>query len=113
MVFREEKRYTAPNAADEAILNEHCHRDVIGEPKPTEKQPTERQTDESLDDNPPPDPPKPKKKSQQVAGLERSFADGLKPPAEGSHWNRSGKDTLAHQQNVKWFGSHNSMTHLF
>jgi hypothetical protein len=53
VVFREGKRYTAPNAADEAILNEHFYRDVIVEPTPTkktsetsqpiEKQPSERQ----------------------------------------------------------------------
>ena len=29
VVFREGKRFTAPNAADEAILNEHFYRDVI------------------------------------------------------------------------------------
>ena len=46
LVFREGKWYTAPNAADEAILNEHFSRDVIEEPKrkPIEKQPTKRQT---------------------------------------------------------------------
>jgi hypothetical protein len=37
VVFREGKRYTAPNAADEAILNEHFYRDVIKDPKPTKK----------------------------------------------------------------------------
>jgi hypothetical protein len=62
VVFREGKRYTAPNAADKAILNEPFYRDVIEEPKskPTEKQPSECQTKESLDDE---SPPKPKKKS--------------------------------------------------
>jgi len=100
VVFREGKRYTAPNAADEAILNEHFYRDIIEEPKPKptpiEKQPTERQTEESLDDNPPPEPPKPKtKKSRELAGLETSLGDAWKPPAEGSRQNRSGKDTLA------------------
>ena len=35
VVFREGKWYTAPNAADEAILNEHFYRDVIVEPTPT------------------------------------------------------------------------------
>ena len=49
--FREGERYTAPNAADEVILNEHFNRDVIEQPKPIEKQPTKRQTEESLDDN--------------------------------------------------------------
>jgi len=73
VVFREGKRYTAPNAADEAILNEHFNRDVIVEPTPTkkqsetsqpiEKQPTEHQTEEPLDHDSPPEPPKPKKKS--------------------------------------------------
>jgi len=100
VVFREGKRYTAPNAADEAILNEHFYRDVIEEPKPKptpfEKQPTERQTEESLDDDPPPEPPKPKtKKSRELAGLEMSLGDAWKPPAEGSHRNCSWNDTLA------------------
>ena len=78
VVFREGKRYTAPNAADEAILNVHFYRDVIVEPTPTKKQsetsrlikkpPTgdgnsESQREEPLNDNSPPDPPKPKKKS--------------------------------------------------
>jgi hypothetical protein len=34
VVFPERKRYTAPNAPDEAILNEHFDRDVIEKPKP-------------------------------------------------------------------------------
>jgi hypothetical protein len=61
VVFREQKRYTAPNAADEAILNEHFYRDVIVEPTPTkkqsetsqpiEKQPTECEMEEILDDD--------------------------------------------------------------
>jgi len=59
-VFRERKQYTAPNAADEAILNEHFYRDVIEEPTPSkqsetsqpiEKQPTEHRIEEPLDDN--------------------------------------------------------------
>ena len=69
VLFRKGQRYTAPNAADKAILNEHFYRDVIDEPKPKpiEKQPTgdgnsERETDEPLDDDSPPDPPKPKTK---------------------------------------------------
>ena len=95
VVFREGKRYTAPNAADEAILNEHFYRDVIEEPQPTEKQPTERQTEEPLDDDSPPDPPKPKKKSRELPSLETSPGDAWKPPAEGSRRNRSGNDTLA------------------
>jgi len=36
VVFREGMRYTAPNAADEAIFNKHFYSDVIEEPKPTE-----------------------------------------------------------------------------
>ena len=94
VVFREGKRYIEPNAADEAILNEHFYRDVIEEPKPKpiEKQPSERQTEEPLDDK---SPPKPKKKSRQLAGLETSLGDAWKPPAEGSHRNRTGKDMLA------------------
>ena len=71
VVFREGKRYTAPNAADEAILNEHFYRDVIMEP--TEKQPSERHTEELLDDASPPEPPKPKKKSRELTGLETSL----------------------------------------
>jgi len=35
VVFREGKRYTAPNAAARAILNDHFYRDVIVEPTPT------------------------------------------------------------------------------
>jgi hypothetical protein len=65
VVFRERKRYTEPNAADEAILHEHLYRDVIEEPKPTEKQPTrdesfERKTEEPLDDDSPLHSQKPK-----------------------------------------------------
>ena len=104
VVFREGKQYTAPNAADEAISNEHFYRDVIVEPTPTkqsetsqpiEKQPTERQMEEPLDDDLPPDPPKPKNKSRELAALETSLGDAWKPPAEGSHRNRPGKNTLA------------------
>ena len=40
VVFREGKRYTAPNAADEAILNEHFYRDVIVAPTPTKQSET-------------------------------------------------------------------------
>jgi len=82
VVIREDKRYTAPNAADEAILNEHFYRDVIEEPKPnpTEKQPSERQTEESLDDE---SPPKPKKKSRGLAGLSRHLEmHGSRRPKE-------------------------------
>jgi len=65
VVFREGKRYTAPNVADEAIFNEHIYRYVIEEPKPKpiEKKPTERQTEEPSDDDSPSDPPKWKKMS--------------------------------------------------
>jgi hypothetical protein len=67
VVFREGKRYTAPNAADDAILNEHFYRYVIEQPEATEKQPTrdessECQTEEPLDHDSPPDSPKPKTK---------------------------------------------------
>ena len=103
MVFREGKRYTAPNAADKAILNKHFYRDVIVEPTPTKKQsetsqsieklPTgdgnsEPQTEEPLDDK---SPPKPKKKSRELAGLEMSLGEAWKPPAEGSRRKRAGK----------------------
>jgi hypothetical protein len=51
VVFREGKRYTAPNAADEAILNEHFYRDVIEEPKPT---PTKKESETSQSIEKPP-----------------------------------------------------------
>jgi hypothetical protein len=99
VVFRDGKRYIAPNAADEAILYEPFYRDVIEEPKakptPIEKQPTERQMEEPLDDDSPLDPLTLKKKSRDFAGFETSLGDAWKPPAEGSRWNHSGKDTLA------------------
>jgi hypothetical protein len=65
VVLSERKRYTAPNAADEAILVEHFYRAVIEEPNHTEKQPTrdessECQTEEPLDDDSPPDSLNPK-----------------------------------------------------
>jgi len=92
VVSREGKRYTAPIAADEAILNEHFYRDVIEEPqsKPMEKQPTKHQMEEQLDNDSPPDPPKQKKKSRQLAGFETSRGDAWKPPAEGSRRNGAG-----------------------
>jgi hypothetical protein len=40
-------------------------------------------------------PPKLKKKSRGLAGLETSFGDVWKPPAEGSRRNSAGKDTVA------------------
>jgi hypothetical protein len=46
-----------------------------------------------LDDDSPPDPLKPKKKLRELAGLESSFGDAWKLPAEGSHRNRAGKLT--------------------
>jgi hypothetical protein len=110
VVFREEKRYTPLNAADDAILNKHFYRDVIMQSTPTKKQsetsqsmekpPTgdgnsERQTEEPLDNDSPPDPPKPNKKSRELASLESPLGDAWKPPAEGSRQSRSGKDTLA------------------
>jgi hypothetical protein len=60
LIFREGKRYTSPNAADDAILNKHFYRDVIEEPESTEMQPTECSTEEPLADSPP-DPLQPKK----------------------------------------------------
>jgi hypothetical protein len=57
-----------------------------------EKQPSERQTEEPLDDE---SPQKPKKKSRELSGLEMSLGDAWKPPAEGSHRNGAGKNTLA------------------
>jgi len=100
VVFREGKLYTAPNAADEAIMNEHFYRDVIEEPKPTGKQPTgdgnsKCPMQQPLDNDSPLDSPKPTKKSRELAGLETSLDDQWKPPAEGSRRNRAGKDMLA------------------
>jgi len=99
VVFRQGKRYTALNAADEAMLNEHIYSDVIEEPEPTEMQPTrdessERQTGESLHESPP-DPPKPKKKSRELAGLETSLGDAWKTPAKDNRRNHAGKDSFA------------------
>jgi len=77
VVFSEGKWYTARNAANEAILNEHFYGDVIVSLTPTkrsetsqpiEKQPTESQSEEPLHDNSPPDPPKATKLSPQVSG---------------------------------------------
>jgi hypothetical protein len=49
-----------------------------------------------LDGDPPPEPPKPKTtKSGELAGLETSLGDAWKPPAEGTRWNRAGKNMLA------------------
>jgi hypothetical protein len=106
VVCREGKRYTTPNAADEAILNDHFYRDVIMEPTtnkkqsqtspPIEIQPTrdgnsEHQMEEPLDDDSSPGPPKLKQKSRQLAGLETSLGESSKPPAEGSRRNHAGK----------------------
>jgi hypothetical protein len=90
-------RYTALNAADEAILNEHFYRDVIKEPKPKpmQKQPTERQTEEPLHDESPPEPPKVKiKNSRELAGLEMSLGDAWKQPAERSRRNGAALEKL-------------------
>jgi len=100
VAFREGNWYTAPNAAEEAILNKHFYRDVIVEPTPTkqsetsqpiENQQAECQTEEPLDNVSPPDPPKPKKKSRELAGLETSLVYAWKPLAKGSRRNRAGK----------------------
>jgi hypothetical protein len=66
-VFREGMQYTALNDTDEAILNNHFHRDVFEEPKRTEMQPTrgqssECQMEDQLDDDSPLDPLKAKPK---------------------------------------------------
>jgi len=94
VVFREAMQYTAPNAPDETISNEHCYRDIIDEPKPKEKQPIECQIEKSLDNNPPPYAMKTKKMSQQLPDLETSLGDAWKPPADGNGRNHPGKDTL-------------------
>jgi len=87
--------YSAPTIADEAISNKHVHRNVIGEPKPTEKVSIEGQKEEFLHNNPPSEPPKPKKKSAKLAGNETSLGEGSKLPANGSSQNCTGKDRLA------------------
>jgi len=104
VVFIGGKWYTAPNAADEAILNKHFYRDVIEEPNPisTKKdseasQPTgdgnsEHQTEEPLDDQ---SPPKPKKKSRELAGLEMSLGDAWNSPAKGTRRYCAGKNMVA------------------
>jgi hypothetical protein len=94
VVFREGKRYTAPNGADDAILNNHFSRDFIEEPKPIEKHRTERETEEILDDNLPPEPPKPHKISLELAAIESALGDAWRPPAEGSPGNFAGKVAL-------------------
>jgi hypothetical protein len=97
VVFRDGTRYTALNAADEAILNEHFYRYVIKEPKPKpmQKQPTERQTEEPLHDESPSEPPKLKiKNSRELAGLEMSLEDAWKQPAERSRRNGAGLEKL-------------------
>jgi hypothetical protein len=112
VVFRDGKRYTASNAADEAILNEHFYRDVIKDPKPTEKQPTrdessKNQTEEPLDDSPPA-PPKLEKKSRELAGLEMLLGDAWKPrpkevagtTLERIHW-RSLHNWLSKMRNLR------------
>jgi hypothetical protein len=105
VVFTEGKRYTAQNAADEAILNEHFHRDVIVEPtctkkqsetsQPIEKQPTEHQMKEPFGDDSPPDPPKPNKMSRKFAGLGTCLGDTGKPVADGCCRNRAGNYSVA------------------
>jgi len=89
--FREGKRYTAPNAADEAILNRHFYRDVIKKPKPTERQPAEGEMEKSLDDESPPESRNLKIKSPEMGAHESWLADAWKPPSEGSHRNHAGK----------------------
>jgi len=100
VVFRERNGYTTPNAADEAILNEHFYSDVIEEPKPTPTrkesdtwQPTgdgysKRQTEGPLNED---SPPKPKERSRELAGLKTSRGDAWKPLAKGSRRYRAGK----------------------
>jgi hypothetical protein len=68
VVFRHWKRYTAPNADDEVILNLHFYRDFLEQPKPTEQQPPRnenswRQTEELLESDSPLALPKPRQQS--------------------------------------------------
>ena len=105
MLCSKAKRYTVLNVGDEAILSDHFYRGVIEKPKPTEKQPTRDessnpQPEQPLDNDSPADPPKPKMKSRELAGLGMSLGDGGKPPAEGSHWNRAGKNMLAESEKL-------------
>jgi hypothetical protein len=100
VVFKDGMWYTAPNAADEAILNKYIYRDDIKEPKPNtklkprQKQPTKRRTEAPSEDSPP-HRPEPKKNSRALAGLETSLGDAWKKPGEGSPRNHAGKDMLA------------------
>jgi len=43
-LFIEVMQYTAPDAADEVIFNEHLFRDIIAQPKPT---PTKKESETS------------------------------------------------------------------
>jgi len=100
VAFREGKQYTAPNAADEVILNEHFYSDVIEEPKPTGKQCTRDDSSEPLSEKPldndlPPDSLNPMKKSPQLASLETSLGSAKKLPSKCSLQKCAGKDTLA------------------
>jgi len=92
--------YTAPDGADEAILNEHFCRAVIEEPQPTGKQRTwdecsQLQTEESLDEESPLEPPLRKKNSRDLAGFKMSLGDHWMLPAEGSYQNCACKYKLA------------------
>jgi len=105
VVFGDGMWETAPNGADEAILNMLFYSDVIEELTPTKKpsqtwqpitqQLTERQTEVRWDNNSPLDPLHPKKKWSKLAGLKTSHRDACKRPASISHRNCAGKDTLA------------------
>ena len=100
VVIREGRRYTAPNAADQAIMNEHFLRVVIEDPKPTGKQPTgdgnsELHREEPLGHDSASDALNSKTKSRESAGLETSLVDEWKLPAKGRSQNRAGEDSWA------------------
>jgi hypothetical protein len=96
VVLRDGKGYTAPNAADKAILNKHFKTDVVNNPRhiTIEKKPTERQTEVTLDTNVLLEPPNLIKMSSDMAALERSLGDAWKLPAVASCANHAGKENV-------------------
>lgn len=80
MVIREEKWYTAQNATDQAILNEHFHRDITEKPKLSRKQPTRDESSKhrregSAHNDSPPEPQMPKKESWELDCLDTSVGN--------------------------------------
>ena len=104
--LRDGMRYTAPTAADDAMLNEHFSREVIKNPKPTEKKPTrdessKDQTEKWLGDDTPLQFPNAMNESREYRVHEMSLGDAWKPLAEGSHWNCAGRFVESAQLGLK------------